>query len=284
MAGTSAGALISLMLTLGMTSHEMETWACEKITEMNAHQLDVDVEDVLDLYTSMGLDKGWRIGAFLNNMMVDRLERYRASSRDQKTPVTFEELHHATGKTLIVCASNLTTASPEYFSHITTPHISVVTAIRASMCLPVFFAPVVINNMMYSDGGIFDNLPVRAVLEINGTKKEDEGVSSSPFSPVLAMNIPWCLSSQLPSNIVNYATYLVTSLLIRANNTNRREDFTDTNSNAVRIVNIDNQEQAHPFFGFRLGLDDSMEFVVDKKMAKRYAERGYGTLKKALTT
>jgi len=266
--GASAGALIALMLVLGMSSLDMQTWACDKLADMRANQLDID--DVLDIYASMGLDKGVRLAAFMNEMIFSRMQR-----RD----VTFAELHKLTnGKaSLLVCASNLTTSSPEYFSHLHTPNVSVITAIRASMCLPVFFSPVIINGMMYSDGGLFENLPIRGVLAMSPSSYEENGGVD-----VLAVNIPWDVSKRLPTNIVDYAMYMVTSLLRRANavavestNTSTEKPLPQNESRRVELIDIDNGEENHPFLGFCL---DSMEFVIDKKMVERYVRLGYESL------
>lgn len=335
-AGTSAGALISLMVVLGMTSQEMEIWTTDKLIEKQANRLDVDLDDVLDLYYSMGLDKGVRLSLFIEDMIFHYSERKLQRHNGEKTQVssssrssdnnddnkknknkvqyvrknwTFSELFRLTGKTLIVCASNLTTSSAEYFSHFTSPDVSVTAALRASMCLPVFYAPMIINGMMYSDGGIFDNLPLSAVMtdhppkknptrdnsgEKNGTENESNDATAyhdNAAGGILGLNIPWCMSSVLPTNIVNYATYMVTSLLIRANNSRKRDfdrrfdessDTVTKDAAKVCVIDIENQEQAHPFFGFRMGLDDDMEFAVDKNTVQKYINRGRSLMSERL--
>ena len=60
---------------------------------------------------------------------------------------------------LIVAATNLHTGNTEYFSsgQLSRPVI-------ASCCVPALFAPVEINNQLYVDGGVLDNLPAAAIV------------------------------------------------------------------------------------------------------------------------
>lgn len=266
-AGSSAGALIAFMIALGMDSHLMQKWSVDTLTEMRANELDID--DILDVYTSMGVDKGSRLLAFLGDLTQSRIER-----RD----VTFAELERINprGKQLVVCASNLTTSSPEYFDAVHTPDVSVLTALHASMCLPIFFAPVTIDGVMYADGGLFENLPVRGVL-----------CKNDPSSLILALNVPWTTSAELPSDLVQYALYLVTSLLKRANHltgTKCVPELTDEERKRVHVVNINEDEleqegKSRPFLGFCV---DSMEFVIDKPRVDSYVRHGYRVLKTRL--
>lgn len=335
--GSSAGALISLMLVTGYDADEMQEWATEKLTKMGANQIELD--DILDMYFAMGIDKGERLTAFLGEVLFQRFGCHDMSFRD---------LYDKTKKHLIVCVSNVTKSVPEYLSHETTPELSVVTAVRASMCLPVFFAPVVIHGMLYADGGLFENLPLGGVL---GTSSRptllDDSTSDAPTAPtlsssprrerphnsgyqspsneaadshlnipnILAVNVPWHLAKELPSDIVQYSLYLVTSLWIRANavtallrDEQRIHHRTDDSSNnastgcegggatekrdlaedtehkrrhgRLTVVDIsDDVSNTVPFLGFCV---DSMEFRIDKKQVKQHVRRGYERTKEVL--
>ena len=65
---------------------------------------------------------------------------------------TFEQLKIP----LFVTATDLNNGKPEYFSS-----GELIDPVIASASIPVLFQPVQINNTLYVDGGVLDNLPVR---------------------------------------------------------------------------------------------------------------------------
>jgi predicted acylesterase/phospholipase RssA len=282
-AGSSAGALVAFMMILGMSSQDMQRWASDRLIDMHANELDID--DMLDVYSEMGIDKGEKLQCFLGDM---------CQSRIGVQDVTFCELREAHGKKLrlVICASNLSTSEPEYFSYETSPHVSVITALRASMCLPVFFAPVVIDGMMFADGGLFENLPILGAKEREVTTETTSDMNEEKEKEMtLALNVPWTMAASLPTDLVQYSLYLVTSMLKRANHVTGSQSYPPLSPTEVKgglIVDIDNDRnedepdscRSRPFLGFCL---DSMSFVIDKKQVAKYAKNGYEVLSKALS-
>lgn len=67
---------------------------------------------------------------------------------------TFEELKIP----LVVSATDLNNGKAEYFSS-----GELVTRLIASSSIPVLFQPVIMNNKLYVDGGVMDNLPIRPI-------------------------------------------------------------------------------------------------------------------------
>ncbi|MDR0428409.1 MAG: patatin-like phospholipase family protein [Dysgonamonadaceae bacterium] len=64
----------------------------------------------------------------------------------------------------MACATNLSSGRPEYFES-----GNIIDAVIASAGIPVVFAPAIINNNQYVDGGVLNNLPVRKIR--NNCKK-----------------------------------------------------------------------------------------------------------------
>jgi len=62
---------------------------------------------------------------------------------------------------LLVAVCNLNTAKVEYVSN-----GPLGDTILASSSIPVLFAPVVMNNQVYVDGGVLDNLPIKPIRKI----------------------------------------------------------------------------------------------------------------------
>ena len=77
---------------------------------------------------------------------------------------------------LIICVSNMLDGKPEYLDKGPLADI-----IQASASIPVLFSPVELNGKLYSDGGIFDNVPVRPLKKIC---KKVIGVSISPIQQI----------------------------------------------------------------------------------------------------
>lgn len=77
---------------------------------------------------------------------------------------------------LIICVSNMLDGKPEYMTE--GPLVDIV---QASASIPILFSPVKLNGKLYSDGGIFDNVPVKI---LNEQCRKVIGVSISPIQEI----------------------------------------------------------------------------------------------------
>jgi predicted acylesterase/phospholipase RssA len=154
--GCSAGALVGLMVVVGLKSAEIASWACRGIDDGTLS--DVDIDGVLPflMMRRLGLDSGERV-----------VESIRAALRSSPLPLlrgrddaTFLELAKATGRDFVVGVTNLDTCKRELLSVDTTPDLSVVTAIRMSISVPFLFTPVLYQGCMYADGALLDFCPI----------------------------------------------------------------------------------------------------------------------------
>jgi len=288
--GTSAGAIMAFMLALGMTSCEIEHWVVVKLREARVNEL--DMVGVLDMFDNMGLDKGQKMEAFLRQMW-----RSHGKSDGVQNP-TFRQFAKITGKNLIVCASNLTTAKPEYFNVDTWPDLPVFTAIRASACIPMLFTPVIVKDMMFVDGGIFEILPVGALECTSSHRRQNEhqvpsrrdDVKSKSDPGVLVLNVDWLPVVDMPQDIVHFSWYLTTALLHRTNHicdvheqgtrlgwtvvdvSPGDRDYIGTDERKERLVRGTPKRDVNSFMGFSL---DTMTFDIDEQQIRRFIERGY---------
>lgn len=153
-AGTSAGALMSLMITLGYGSSDMRRFA-HTLHERGTLKL----KPRYDLFQNFGLDTGESVCALCRDALAEK----------QLGPdTTFETLREHTGRDLIVCVTNLSRGLPEYLSRDTEPHMPVVKAIRMSCSIPLLFTPVMHRDCVYVDGGLTDNVPLTGVQGLEG--------------------------------------------------------------------------------------------------------------------
>jgi predicted acylesterase/phospholipase RssA len=165
--GVSAGALVGFATMLGYTIEEMK----QVVTEFDFTLLQTThPELVLDFFSTYGVDTGEQLEKFLKALL-----RIKGHSID----MTFGEWAklYPKAKRLRCYATNLNTCKLLEFSCKTTPDISFVFALRASMSLPLYFTPVSEPETGHYlvDGGVIHNFPMNYLTEEE--KEETLGVS-----------------------------------------------------------------------------------------------------------
>ena len=144
--GTSIGSILAYAFVCGFSINEMENFIIEfDFTKTNP---DISIDNI---FISHGISDGKRAEFILRSFI-----QHKFNIDD----ITFLELYKLTQKNLLIIGTNFTYAREEVFSHNTTPDMSVVTAVRISMSIPVFFTPVLYNNCYYVDGSITNNFPI----------------------------------------------------------------------------------------------------------------------------
>ncbi|MEP0987486.1 patatin-like phospholipase family protein [Ekhidna sp.] len=99
---------------------------------------------------------------------------------------------------LIICVSNMLDGKPEYMCE-----GPLATIVQASASIPVLFSPVDINGKLYSDGGIFDNVPVKVLRK---QCKKVIGVSISPIQEIKELKSLIQVSARMFQLAVNPST------------------------------------------------------------------------------
>uniref|UniRef100_A0A6C0EC39 PNPLA domain-containing protein n=1 Tax=viral metagenome TaxID=1070528 RepID=A0A6C0EC39_9ZZZZ len=147
--GTSIGAAISFLFALNYTITEIMDF----ILEFNIKTLEFDynIDNIVNIFNNFGLDEGKKFNIIFSNFIFNKYDIY---------DITFKELFDLTKKKLLIIGTNLTTASEELFSIDTTPDMSVLIALKISMCVPLLFSPVNYNSYYYLDGGLINNFPI----------------------------------------------------------------------------------------------------------------------------
>jgi predicted acylesterase/phospholipase RssA len=167
--GSSAGALIALAVALGLTPEEMKTelWHCD-FSKFCKSDSWFNIWRLFNRY-------GWFSCSTLQIWIQQLVRKYAG------TDLTFEELKHRTGMTLVVAVSNITTQKVIYLSPVLTPDMDVAEAVSISCRVPFMFEshvytgltifdheadlPVLRAGDILVDGGGFDNLPLAAFNE-----------------------------------------------------------------------------------------------------------------------
>jgi len=129
--GTSAGAIVGAFYAAGYESGRI----AEIIKTVNFFSL------IRPAFSSTGFFKSEKISAVYSKHLPANFE-------ELKTPLWVSAINVEKGKTTFFQSGNL------------------YKPILASCCLPMFFQPIEINNNLYMDGGILNNLPVEPLLTL----------------------------------------------------------------------------------------------------------------------
>lgn len=152
-AGTSAGALTAMMLSLGADSTAIKQFI--RGTDFKGLE---DHFDPLRLATRYGLYAGGKLLDWITGGI---------ESRGHDPAMTFADLERLGGRDLRVYATDLTTRDAREFSFRATPRARVAGAVRASMSIPLMFAAWQFadgepDDHVYIDGGAVLNYPIDA--------------------------------------------------------------------------------------------------------------------------
>ncbi|MCY7909563.1 patatin-like phospholipase family protein [Bacillus inaquosorum] len=153
--GTSAGAIVALLVGLGYSPCEIE----QKLKEVDLKSfMDSDKGIFRDYFRIVSDGHGWCKGNKILKWIEERIEE-KGFDKD----ITFGEIKEYSLKETFFQGTNLSTYRVETFSpqHPECKEMKIKDAVRISMSIPLLFAAVKMNNCFYVDGGLLSNYPVR---------------------------------------------------------------------------------------------------------------------------
>ena len=161
-AGTSAGAMVAVLIGLGYSAKELQDilWS-------------INFQNFLD--NSWGFvrntkrlleDYGWYKGEFFRNLMADYIKD--KTGNGETTFAEFKKMikDNPSFKDIHLIGTDLTTGYSKVFNSKFTPNLKIADAARISMSIPLFFSAVRgyganDNNHVYVDGGLLDNYAIK---------------------------------------------------------------------------------------------------------------------------
>ena len=156
--GCSAGAIFGSLCAVNYTSIEME----KIITEASFKSyINISADSILNFFMSKGLSSCNEFLEFI---------RYLMKNKTNNPDITFKEVYDIYGINLQIGVSNLTQYKFEIFNYKNKPNLPIVLAIKASIAIPFLYEPVIIDNDIYCDGGLLNNLPM-CLLKTNAASK-----------------------------------------------------------------------------------------------------------------
>lgn len=164
-AGTSAGAIAALTLSLGYSAIEME----EIISDLPVQQFNDGQWIFIGGFYRLTHTYGWYRGEAMTQWLHELIEQKTGNGN-----ITFSELHSCGYRDLYVTGTSINQQRVIVFSHQTYPNMKVKDAVRISMNVPLYFQAVWIDKEgkildpkkakgefdIAVDGGIAANFPI----------------------------------------------------------------------------------------------------------------------------
>ena len=154
--GTSMGAFFALAFSLKIPIEQLEKFIYEVCGK--SHLTIIHTSSFFNIFNNYG------IGCSLDYLEV--IKKYIKDNYD-KEDLTFLELSKKTGINLYVSTTNISNGKNVNFNVNNTPNSSIIEAVAASMCVPFFSKPILIDGEYYVDGFITDNFPLDVFNGIN---------------------------------------------------------------------------------------------------------------------
>lgn len=142
--GTSIGALFAGMCAIGLSAREIQQIIMQ--TDIQDSK-PTDELEVLNLYQCKAL--------YTNRTREKLVSKIIARGCHGHPNITFKQVRHYLGITLIVTACCLNTGDTEYISYRTHPDMPIARGICMSMTIPYMFEPYIDDDFVYVDGAVF---------------------------------------------------------------------------------------------------------------------------------
>lgn len=206
--GTSSGAIMCFFLSLSYSIQDIKNF----ILDFNFNILLPDF-NIDNIFLNFGLDNGKKITYIITMFLKNK---YNIED------ITFNEHYILTKIKLSIIGCNYTKKKEVCFNVDKTPNMSIITAIRISISIPLLFTPVLYNDEYYIDGGVFNNFPIN-YCNINTTLGINTYSSNFDEDNKLDNIINFILSSF--SLLINANTNKINSLNILNIKINKNMNF-----------------------------------------------------------
>jgi len=172
--GTSAGAIIGLAISLGISLDILITYMLKRPWQQ---VFKINMNSVLNAFHNCGI---------LDITSIEDLIAPLLKSNNYPINITLKELYEHTKIDLHMYSTELDSFDMIDISHTTHPDWKVVEAVYASACLPILFAPLSMDGKLYCDGGLLCNYPLQYCYDNcianGGDDKEIFGINYNVIS------------------------------------------------------------------------------------------------------
>jgi hypothetical protein len=260
--GTSIGALISVLILIGMTPMEIYD-----IFIVNFDSSLFSFEDIASFFSTFGMESCNYFMAKIVDIFVEK---------GVHPLMTFQELAQKYKKRLIVTGTNTCCQKCDYFSDDTFPDMQVLTAIRISISLPIIFSPVLFNECLYVDGFVIDNYPIEYTIKNYISHFHDNSKCKKRFNVLEASSLPiigcYVINSVNTIPAIDFESFVFNLFMCAKRKEKQKNDYTitvDSHESAVNFdITIDEKKNL-----FNLGYNKCDTYLKEKKIQTRKQKR-----------
>lgn len=157
-AGTSAGALVAVLVGLGYNHKDLK----KILWDLDFNKFMDDSWGVLKDTDRLLHNFGWYKGEFFRNLVGDYIKKKTGNSESTFADIAKLKEDFPEFRDIYLIGANLSTGFSEVFSYEHTPRMCIADAARISMSIPLFFAAIRgVRGDVYVDGGLLDNYPIK---------------------------------------------------------------------------------------------------------------------------
>lgn len=150
-AGCSIGSFVGLMFAFKLQIEEMETLIYKIVSDYDL--CNVPIKNYIKLVTEYGI-------CDMENLIIHLKNFIKYKYPNLNDNVTFKDISKKFGINLYMSSTNINSCENKIFSIENTPDICVFDACCASMCIPLLFKPIYIDDYYY-DGALTNNFPIK---------------------------------------------------------------------------------------------------------------------------
>ena len=208
----SIGCYVAMMYCLRFTIDEMEDTI--KTIVSNPKCIYILKSSIMDVFTKLGLTE-------TKHIFIPLLELAKKKyPHDDIEGYTFIDISKKFGINLYISVTDIQRGKNKIFSIDDTPDANVFLACRASMSLPIVYAPVKINGRYYVDGALTNNFPIsifkdvpdenKLGLAINNDDNNNNDNDNDDNNSNIPMNIFYLMQyiMNIVINLVRHMTFL----------------------------------------------------------------------------
>jgi len=158
--GTSAGAIIGVMLSLGFDWETLNDYIIKRPWQ---DVFPIKVQNILDSYTKKGI---------FDIKTVEKCFKPLFDAKDIPLNINMEDFYELTKKELHIFSFEVNEYKVVDISYKTYPKLEILQAIQMTCALPVLVTPVCIDDKCFMDGGVGCNYPLSFCIDSG--KEPDE--------------------------------------------------------------------------------------------------------------
>jgi len=185
--GSSAGGVLSVILSLKYDWQIIIDYFVNRPWEK---VFDINLTSIMASYETMGL--------YGTDKVIDMLAPLFVGKNLDLSTITLLEFFNWSKVHIELYTTELIEFKLFAFSHINTPDIPLVNAIQATMAIPFLFRPIIINEKIYTDGGLICNFP---------------NISDDINENTIGFVIKHLKNSELPTNAQEYISMIINKLV-----------------------------------------------------------------------